>query len=84
VVHFVVQSMDCEALTAEERRKRRRRWPTYPRTPSARPAMGRMGSQLRFVRGSSGQSGPGQNFAGLAIFRYSTRCGTVYGHLPCR
>ena len=36
--------------------------------------------QLRFVRGSSGPPGPGQNFAGLAIFRYVTRCGTVYGH----
>jgi D-alanyl-D-alanine carboxypeptidase len=36
--------------------------------------------QLRFVRGSSGPPGPGQNFAGLAIFRYRTRCGTIYGH----
>lgn len=36
--------------------------------------------QLRVVRGSSGPPGPGQNFAGLAIFRYRTRCGTVYGH----
>lgn len=36
--------------------------------------------QLRFVRGSSGPPGPGQNSAGLAIFRYRTRCGTVYGH----
>lgn len=36
--------------------------------------------QLRFVRGTSGPPGPGQNFAGLAIFRYRTRCGTVYGH----
>ena len=36
--------------------------------------------QLRFVRGDSGPPGPGQNFAGLAIFRYRTRCGTVYGH----
>lgn len=36
--------------------------------------------QLRFVRGSSGPPGPGENFAGLAIFRYRTRCGTVYGH----
>jgi D-alanyl-D-alanine carboxypeptidase len=24
--------------------------------------------------------GPGTNSAGLAIFRYQTRCGTVYGH----
>ena len=36
--------------------------------------------QLRFVRGSSGPPGPGVNFAGLAIFRYRTRCGTIYGH----
>lgn len=36
--------------------------------------------QLRFVLGSSGPPGPGQNFAGLAIFRYRTRCGTIYGH----
>jgi D-alanyl-D-alanine carboxypeptidase len=36
--------------------------------------------QLRFVRGTSGPPGPGQNFAGLAIFRYRTRCGTIYGH----
>lgn len=36
--------------------------------------------QLRFVRGSSGPPGPGENFAGLAIFRYRTRCGTLYGH----
>jgi D-alanyl-D-alanine carboxypeptidase len=36
--------------------------------------------QLRFVRGSSSPAGPGTNSAGLAIFRYKTRCGTVYGH----
>jgi D-alanyl-D-alanine carboxypeptidase len=36
--------------------------------------------QLRFIPGSSGPPGPGQNFAGLAIFRYGTPCGTVYGH----
>ena len=36
--------------------------------------------QMRFVRGNSGPPGPGQNFAGLAIFRYRTRCGTIYGH----
>jgi D-alanyl-D-alanine carboxypeptidase len=36
--------------------------------------------QLRFVRGSSSPPGPGRNAAGLAIFRYATRCGTVYGH----
>jgi D-alanyl-D-alanine carboxypeptidase len=36
--------------------------------------------QLRFVPGSSSPAGPGVNSAGLAIFRYRTRCGTVYGH----
>ncbi len=36
--------------------------------------------QFRFVPGSSGPPGPGSNAAGLAIFRYRTHCGTVYGH----
>jgi D-alanyl-D-alanine carboxypeptidase len=36
--------------------------------------------QLRFVAGSSDPPGPGTNAAGLAVFRYRTRCGTVYGH----
>jgi D-alanyl-D-alanine carboxypeptidase len=36
--------------------------------------------QLRFVPGSSSPAGPGINSAGLGIFRYRTRCGTVYGH----
>ena len=37
--------------------------------------------QLRFVRGGqSSPPGPGKNSAGLAIFRYRTRCGSVYGH----
>jgi D-alanyl-D-alanine carboxypeptidase len=36
--------------------------------------------QLQVVRGSSGPPGPGENFAGLGIFRYRTRCGSVYGH----
>jgi D-alanyl-D-alanine carboxypeptidase len=36
--------------------------------------------QLRFVKGHSEPPGPGANSAGLAIFRYRTRCGTVYGH----
>jgi D-alanyl-D-alanine carboxypeptidase len=30
--------------------------------------------------GSSGPPGPGTNSGGLGIYRYSTRCGTVYGH----
>ncbi len=36
--------------------------------------------QLRFVAGNSDPIGPGANSAGLGIFRYRTRCGTVYGH----
>jgi D-alanyl-D-alanine carboxypeptidase len=37
-------------------------------------------AQMRFVPGSSSPAGPGTNSAGLAIFRYATPCGTVYGH----
>jgi D-alanyl-D-alanine carboxypeptidase len=37
-------------------------------------------AQFDFRPGSSEPPGPGQNSAGLAIFRYQTRCGTVYGH----
>jgi D-alanyl-D-alanine carboxypeptidase len=37
--------------------------------------------QMRFVPGGqSSPPGPGANSAGLALFRYRTRCGTVYGH----
>jgi len=36
--------------------------------------------QLRFVAGKSDPPGPGANAAGLAVFRYETPCGTVYGH----
>jgi D-alanyl-D-alanine carboxypeptidase len=36
--------------------------------------------QFDFVKGHSEPPGPGANTAGLAIFRYKTRCGTVYGH----
>jgi D-alanyl-D-alanine carboxypeptidase len=37
--------------------------------------------QRRFVPGGrSSPPGPGHNAAGLALFRYRTRCGTVYGH----
>ncbi len=36
--------------------------------------------QFQFVVGSSGPPGPGSNSAGLAVFRYRTACGTVYGH----
>ncbi len=38
-------------------------------------------AQRRFVPGGdSVPAGPGRNGAGLALFRYRTRCGTVYGH----
>ena len=37
-------------------------------------------AQFKFVGGSSEPPGPGRNSVGLAIFRYQTRCGTVYGH----
>ena len=30
--------------------------------------------------GESSPPGPGDNSAGLAVFRYRTKCGTVYGH----
>ncbi|MEW6270125.1 MAG: serine hydrolase domain-containing protein, partial [Thermodesulfobacteriota bacterium] len=37
--------------------------------------------QLELVAGGSSEPpGPGRNSAGLAIFRYETDCGTVYGH----
>lgn len=36
--------------------------------------------QLRFVAGHSEPIGPGANSAAVGIFRYRTRCGTVYGH----
>jgi D-alanyl-D-alanine carboxypeptidase len=37
-------------------------------------------AQRRFVKGSSSPPGPGRNSSGLGLFRYRTRCGTVYGH----
>lgn len=36
--------------------------------------------QRNWVNGASEPAGPGKNKAGLAIFRYTTRCGVVYGH----
>lgn len=36
--------------------------------------------QMTFRPGSSSPAGPGTNAAGLALFRYTTRCGVVYGH----
>ena len=37
-------------------------------------------AQFTFADGGSEPPGPGRNAAGLAVFRYETRCGTVYGH----
>jgi D-alanyl-D-alanine carboxypeptidase len=37
--------------------------------------------QRRVIEGGGSEPpGPGKNSAGLAIFRYQTRCGTVWGH----
>jgi D-alanyl-D-alanine carboxypeptidase len=37
-------------------------------------------AQFDFVEGGSEPTGPGENQAGLGIFRYETRCGVVFGH----
>ncbi|GGU43130.1 serine hydrolase domain-containing protein [Streptomyces lavendofoliae] len=36
--------------------------------------------QTKWIPGSSVNPGPGRNEAGLALFRYTTRCGAVLGH----
>ena len=37
--------------------------------------------QRRVIEGGSSEPpGPGYNSAGLALFRYETKCGTVWGH----
>ncbi|WP_445044127.1 serine hydrolase domain-containing protein [Streptomyces sp. SAS_272] len=36
--------------------------------------------QRRWIAGASVPAGPGRNAAGLAVFRYTTRCGVVLGH----
>ncbi|WP_141208461.1 serine hydrolase domain-containing protein [Streptomyces griseorubiginosus] len=36
--------------------------------------------QRQWIEGSSEPAGPGRNSAGLAVFRYQTRCGAVLGH----
>ncbi|MFF7331377.1 serine hydrolase [Streptomyces sp. NPDC008150] len=36
--------------------------------------------QRRWREGASEPAGPGRNEAGLALFRYTTRCGVVLGH----
>lgn len=50
----------------------------YVRGATTNPAT--RAKQFHFVDGSSEPPGPGTNAAGLAIFRYHTHCGTVYGH----
>ncbi len=37
-------------------------------------------AQRSWVTGSSSPPGPGANKAGLGLFKYNTKCGTVYGH----
>jgi D-alanyl-D-alanine carboxypeptidase len=37
-------------------------------------------AQFHFIAGSSEPPGPGTNAVGLGVFRYTTSCGTVYGH----
>jgi D-alanyl-D-alanine carboxypeptidase len=38
-------------------------------------------AQFEFVPGGASEPpGPGKNSAGLALFRYQTKCGTVFGH----
>jgi len=37
-------------------------------------------AQRTYVNGSSSPPGPGRNRAGLGLFRYRTKCGTVLGH----
>lgn len=37
-------------------------------------------AQRQWVRGGGGPPGPGRNSAGLSLYRYRTKCGTVYGH----
>jgi D-alanyl-D-alanine carboxypeptidase len=36
--------------------------------------------QRQWIAGASEPAGPGRNTAGLALFRYDTRCGVVLGH----
>ncbi len=50
----------------------------YARGATTSPAAHR--AQFTFRPGNSDPPGPGKNSVGLAIFRYQTRCGTVYGH----
>ena len=43
-------------------------------------------AQRRWVSGDSSPPGPGVNSSGLGLFRYRTKCGTMFGHtgsFPC-
>jgi D-alanyl-D-alanine carboxypeptidase len=42
------------------------------------PALKR--AQRRFTPGESQPPGPGRNDAGMALFRYTSKCGVVFGH----
>ncbi|MGK2955481.1 MAG: serine hydrolase domain-containing protein [Solirubrobacterales bacterium] len=37
-------------------------------------------AQRRWIAGESQPAGPGRNDAGMGLFRYSSKCGVVYGH----
>lgn len=37
-------------------------------------------AQRQWVRGESQPAGPGVNWAGMGLFRYVTKCGTMFGH----
>src|SRR5690606_15952758 len=37
-------------------------------------------AQRNWVRGESQPAGPGNNWAGMGLFRYRTRCGVMFGH----
>jgi D-alanyl-D-alanine carboxypeptidase len=50
----------------------------YVRGATTNPAT--RARQFHFVNGDSDPPGPGTNAVGLAIFRYNTSCGTVFGH----
>jgi len=55
-----------------------------PVHPGLRPALFGADIQLEqfdFIEGGRSEpTGPGRNAAGLAIFRYRTPCGTMFGH----
>ena len=37
-------------------------------------------AQRHWIRGESQPAGPGNNWAGMGLFRYVTKCGVMYGH----